>query len=130
MTPFDTRLLPGDPTVSAPDGSRVRVLLGLPGGGMAHFELPAGQVARAVEHRTVDELWYVLAGHGQMWRRQDGREQVVELAPGMCLTIPLGTQFQFRAAPGRALEAVAVTMPPWPGEHEATAVQGPWRSTV
>ena len=47
MTDFATLHLPTDPTVTAPDGSDVRVLLGLPGGSMAHFELKAGQVAKA-----------------------------------------------------------------------------------
>jgi len=48
----------------APDGSDVRVLLGLAGGGMAEFELGAGKVSAAVTHRTIDEIWYVLEGRG------------------------------------------------------------------
>jgi hypothetical protein len=28
------------------------------------------------------------------------------------------------------LAAVAVTMPPWPGENEAYFVEGKWRATV
>lgn len=130
MTDFATLRLPTMPTVTAPDGSDVRVLLGLRGGGMAHFELAAGQVAKAVTHRTVEEIWYVVAGRGEMWRRQDGREEIVALAPGLCLTIPLRTHFQFRAAPDVALAAVAVTMPPWPGMDEAVPVEGPWDPTV
>lgn len=130
MTDFATLRLPPVPTVTAPDGSDVRVLLGLQGGGMAHFELPAGQVAKAVTHRTVEEIWFVVAGRGEMWRRQGDREEVVALEPGLCLTIPLGTHFQFRAAPDAALAAVAVTMPPWPGPDEAMPVAGPWDPSV
>jgi mannose-6-phosphate isomerase-like protein (cupin superfamily) len=126
MTSFATLQLPVDPTVVAPDGSDVRVLLGLAGGGMAHFALRPRQVSLAVTHRTVEEVWYVVAGRGEMWRKQDGREEVVALERGVCLTIPLGTQFQFRAAAEVGLEAVAVTMPPWPGEDEAVFVRGPW----
>jgi mannose-6-phosphate isomerase-like protein (cupin superfamily) len=126
MTPFQTLHLPADRTVVAPDGSDVRVLLGLAGGGMAHFQLAAGQTADAVMHRTVEEIWYVLAGRGEMWRSQGGREEVVALEPGLCLTIPLGTHFQFRAAPDQSVCAVAITMPPWPGEGEAVHVVGPW----
>ena len=126
MTDFATLQLPTDPTVTAPDGSDVRVLLGLPGGSMAHFELKAGQVAKAVVHQTVDEVWYVLAGRGEMWRSQGGREETVALAPGVCLTIPVGTRFQFRAAADQPVSAVAVTLPPWPGEGEAVFVEGPW----
>ena len=126
MTDFATLQLPTEPTVTAPDGSDVRVLLGLPGGSMAHFELKAGQVAKAVVHQTVDEVWYVLAGRGEMWRSQGGREETVALAPGVCLTIPVGTRFQFRAAADQPVSAVAVTLPPWPGEGEAVFVEGPW----
>jgi len=117
--------LPANPTVVAPDGSDVRVLLGLAGGGMAHFALRPGQVSLAVTHRTVEEIWYVIAGRGEMWRRQDEREEVVALEAGVCLSIPVGTAFQFRAGV-QGVEAVAVTMPPWPGEGEAVVVNGPW----
>lgn len=127
---FDTLQLPAEPTTVAPDGSDVRVLLRRPGGSMAHFELAAGRVARAVVHRTVDEVWYVLAGSGQMWRHDGTREETVALEPGLCLTIPRGTRFQFRAAPGQPVSAVAVTMPPWPGEGEAQAASGPWTATA
>lgn len=41
MPAFQTLALPAERTVVAPDGSDVRVLLGLAGGGMAHFSLPA-----------------------------------------------------------------------------------------
>jgi mannose-6-phosphate isomerase-like protein (cupin superfamily) len=123
---FDTMRRAGARDVIAPDGSDVRILLGLDAGSMAHFELAAGRTSGAVTHRTVGEIWYVLSGRGQMWRRQDDREETVELEPGICLTIPAGTHFQFRAAGDGLLAAVAVTMPPWPGEGEAFEVPGPW----
>lgn len=126
MPDFATATLPAEPTVVAPDGSDVRVLLGLAGGGMAHFELAAGQVSAAVMHRTVEEVWYVVAGRGQMWRRQGTREELTTLLPGVCLTIPLGTRFQFRADAHEPVSAIAITMPPWPGEGEAVVVPGPW----
>jgi mannose-6-phosphate isomerase-like protein (cupin superfamily) len=130
--PFDTMRLPADRDVVAPDGSDVRILLRLAGGSMAHFELAAGRTSRAVEHRTVDEIWYVLRGRGEMWRSRPGgqgrqeREEIVPLEPGTCLSIPVGTRFQFRSLGDGPLSAVAVTMPPWPGEDEAREVDGPW----
>ena len=130
MTAFATQALPAACDVLAPDGSEVRVLLALAGGSMAHFSLPAGQVSRAVKHATVEEIWYVLAGRGEMWRAQQGRAEVVAVAAGICLTIPLGTAFQFRAAADAPLAAVAVTMPPWPGPQEAVFVEGAWPATV
>ena len=130
MNDFSSLTLPLKPTVVAPDGSDVRVLLGLAGGGMAHFELAAGQVAKAVVHRTVEEIWFVLCGSGEMWRKQGDREEIVALTPGLCLTIPLGTHFQFRASETESVSAVAITMPPWPGEGEADWVQGRWEPST
>lgn len=118
----DTMQLPGTPDVVAPDGSDVRILLQLSRGGMAHFELGAGQVSRAVAHHCVDEIWYILRGRGRMWRRQE----TVSLEPGTCLSIPAGTHFQFRAASTGPLAAVGATMPPWPGPDEAYDVPGAW----
>ena len=123
---FDTMQLPAAPDAVAPDGSDVRVLLQLGHGSMAHFELAAGRVSQAVAHHAVDELWYVLSGHGQMWRRQGRRQETVPLRPGTCLSIPAGTHFQFRADGDGPLAAVGVTMPPWPGEGEAYDVPGAW----
>ena len=123
---FETTRLPATPDIVAPDGSDVRVLLGTARGGMAHFELAGGRASEAIRHRTVDEIWFVLSGRGEMWRREGGREDVVELEPGVCVTIPVGTHFQFRAADGESLKAVGVTMPPWPGPGEAQPVPGKW----
>jgi mannose-6-phosphate isomerase-like protein (cupin superfamily) len=127
---FDTKHLPQNRDVVAPDGSDVRILLGLSGGGMAHFELAPGETSTAVAHRTVEEIWYIVGGRGEMWRKQGEREEVVAVGPGDCLTIPLGTQFQFRAPGDEPLAAVAVTMPPWPGDGEAYEVEGHWPATV
>ena len=129
-TPFATRTPGADPDATAPDGTAVRLLLALGGGSLAHFELPAGAVSHAVTHRTVEELWYVVAGRGALWRRAGTQESVEALVPGVAATIPLGTTFQFRAEDGAPLAFVAVTMPPWPGMNEAVAVEGPWTPTV
>lgn len=117
-------------SVGAPDGARVQVLLRLQGGSMAVFELEPGQVSAPVRHRSVEELWYVLSGEGEMWRRDAVGEAVVSLQPGLCLSIPLGTDFQFRCQGGATLRAVAVTLPPWPGADEALPVTGRWMSTA
>lgn len=130
MPAFDSKKLPSEPTAVAPDGSDVRVLLVLAGGGLAHFQLAPGETSTATMHKTVEEIWYFLAGRGEMWREQDGRAEVVEVLPGLCLTIPLGTRFQFRSTGDEPLAAVGATMPPWPGENEASVVQGPWQPTV
>ncbi|MCU0523161.1 MAG: cupin domain-containing protein [Anaerolineae bacterium] len=130
MPHFETKRLPVEPDGVAPDGSGVRVLLRLPGGSMAHFELPPGHTSAAVTHRTVEEIWYFLSGHGEMWRKADGYEEIVPVEAGVCITIPLGTAFQFRASGDAPLAAVGVTMPPWPGSNEATQVEGKWSPTM
>ena len=130
MSDFATTRLPSDPTVIAPDGSDVRVLLDLTGGGMAHFELGPNQISKAITHRTVEEIWFFLSGRGQMWRQQNGQSQIVDVYPGVCLTIPLGTHFQFRSFGYEPLSAIGVTMPPWPGDSEAIIVTGEWQPTV
>jgi len=127
---FDTRRVPVPRDGVAPDGSDVRVLLTLRGGGLAHFELAPGRTSIAVAHRTVEEIWFVLAGRGEMWRKLDGHEEVVALDPGVSLTIPLGTHFQFRSSGPEPLAILGVTMPPWPGAGEAYEVPGKWVPTA
>lgn len=130
----DTQFLESAPSVAAPDGSLVRPLCHITSlGSFAHFELGPGEVARTVSHATVQEIWYVVAGSGSMWRQQSGGEpSISELRPGTCLTIPLRTSFQFRSDGDEPLRVVAVTMPPWPAgcENEARPEQGPWTPTV
>ena len=130
MNDFSTRCLPNTLDAIAPDGSNVRILLGLAGGGMAHFELGAGETSTAVAHRTIEEIWFFLSGCGEMWRKQNQREEIVPVHAGVCITIPLETHFQFRTSGHEPLSAVAVTMPPWPGESEAYAVDGKWEASV
>jgi mannose-6-phosphate isomerase-like protein (cupin superfamily) len=130
VTPFDTKKLPSAADVAAPDGSEVRLLLSLAGGSMAHFQLQAGQVARAVRHRTVEEIWYFLSGQGEMWRSDGTSESTTPVSAGICVTIPVGTAFQFRAAAHGKLAAIAITMPPWPGTDEAELVEGKWTPAV
>lgn len=126
MTDYSTKRLPQAPDIIAPDGSDVRVLARTERGGMAHFELAPGRVSDAIHHRTVDEIWFVLSGRGEIWRKQGEREEIVALEPGVSLTIPVGTHFQFRAIGDSALQAVGVTVPPWPGDSEAVPVPGKW----
>jgi mannose-6-phosphate isomerase-like protein (cupin superfamily) len=130
MTEFATRHLPTARDAVAPDGSDVRLLLGLKAGGMAHFALASGETSTAIIHRTVEEIWFFLSGQGEMWRQQGDRNELVDVYAGACLTIPSGTCFQFRSFGDEPLTAIAVTMPPWPGEDEAVVVRGRWQASV
>lgn len=120
------RSLPEGYDLLAPDGSEVRLLAMSQRGSMAHFTLRPGQTSAAVVHRTVEEIWYVLSGEGEMWRKSGAEETVTALSAGLSLVIPVGTQFQFRNVGSVPLQAVAVTMPKWPGMEEAVFVEGTW----
>jgi len=130
MTDFTASRLSREPDVVATDGSDVRILPSLSGGALAHFTLAPGQTSRAVTHRTVEEIWCFLSGRGEMWLKQEGREEVVPVEAGVCVTIPLGTHFQYRCLGNEPLAALAATMPPWPGDGEAVVVTGRWAPTV
>lgn len=127
---FETKRASSAPDAIAPDGSEVRILCGLTRGGLALFSLPSGAVARAAAHRTVEELWYVIAGSGRMWRKSRGLEEIVDLEPGLSLSIPTGSHFQFRCDGPASLVILGATMPPWPGADEAYSVEGIWPPTV
>jgi mannose-6-phosphate isomerase-like protein (cupin superfamily) len=127
---FVTKHVSATPDAIAPDGSEVRILAQGVRGGLALFTLPPGAVAKAVAHRTVEEVWYFTAGRGHMWRKLGDAEDVVAVAAGVSLTLPVGTHFQFRCDGPEPLVALGATMPPWPGEGEAYFVTGKWPATV
>ena len=130
MSTFETMQLQVDWDEVAPDGSKVRVLLGVDRGGMAHFELPPGQTSTAEIHPGFDEIWYILSGRGEMWRKSEDTEEVVELKAGVCLTIPAKTVFQFRSSELEPLKMIGLTMPPWTGPDSVESVEGIWKPTV
>ena len=123
---METRRLPREYTVLAPDGSEIRELVTVKGGSMVHCTLPRGATSMAVAHRTVEEVWYFIQGQGQIWRKSESGESVVDVAPGVSLSIGVGTRFQFRNTGDEDLCFIIVTMPPWPGEDEAVRVDDYW----
>ena len=127
---FATKRLSDLPDAIAPDGSEVRVLCSTSRGSLAHFTLPPHAVSKAMVHQTVEEVWYFLSGQGQMWRRFLEHEEIVDVGPRVSITIPVGAHFQFRSVSREPLTAIGTTMPPWPGEGEAVAVDGFCQATV
>jgi mannose-6-phosphate isomerase-like protein (cupin superfamily) len=124
--PWATLDLPDKPNYMAPDSSEIRLLLECDAGGIAHARLPAHAISQAVCHRTVDEVWYVVAGQGQVWRRSEDVEESVTVRVDTCLTIPVGTDFQFRALGSSSLDVIIGTFPRWPGPDEAVETHGIW----
>jgi len=108
----------------APDGSEVRLLLTGSGGGLAHFRLPPGEVSVAKKHRAVEELWYFTAGRGEMCVG----DETTAVCSGVAIRIPPETRFQFVSHGPEPLDAVAATIPPWPGPGEAVDAEPFWHS--
>jgi mannose-6-phosphate isomerase-like protein (cupin superfamily) len=115
----DIKSLDSEYDYLAPDGSEIRLLVGGEHGGFAHCFLPAGKISAPVAHRTVEELWYVLEGVGEIWRARDGEARTDAISRGDSFRIPVGTSFQFRASAASDLKLLLATMPPWPGSQEA-----------
>ncbi|MCH7744587.1 MAG: cupin domain-containing protein [Chloroflexi bacterium] len=123
-----TTRLPDKYTVLAPDGSEIRELVAVKGGSMVHCTLPPGAVSLAVTHCAVEEVWFFLKGRGQVWRKDGERETVVDVEPGLSLTIEIGAHFQFQNTGDEDLRFIIVTMPPWSDSDEAMRVQDYWKA--
>jgi mannose-6-phosphate isomerase-like protein (cupin superfamily) len=121
---MQTRAFPSKPDACSPAGAQVRHLIEGETGNMIHSTVPAGQVNRAAVHATVSEFWFVLSGEGQIWRRDDTGEETIDLSPGLSIDIPVGTAFQYRCTGSNPLEFLCISMPRWPGDKEATIIEG------
>ena len=111
----------------APDGSEIRLLAEVPGGGLAHGTLPPATTSHAVYHKTVDEIWYFISGCGQIWRKHADHEEMIPVSAGRSVNILRGTRFQFRNTGTEPLCFVIATVPRWPGPAEAVPTVGPWQ---
>lgn len=127
---FETHHLPAEVDELAPDTSEIRLLLANRHASMAHGTLPPNGVSVAIRHKSVHEIWYVLGGEGELWRRTDLQEEIVHLRAGVAVTIPLGADFQFRTLGHEPLRFLMCTTPPWPGNDEAVVVDAYWSTAI
>jgi mannose-6-phosphate isomerase-like protein (cupin superfamily) len=125
---FDTHTKAVGYDYLAPDGSEIQELVNVSGAGLAHCRLPVGGQSIAVRHQTVEEIWFFLSGIGEVWRKLGDIAEVTPVHTGVSLTIPIGTNFQFRNNGQEALDFVIVTIPRWPGTGEAVQVEGKWKT--
>ena len=123
---FKTKILPGDPDEIAPDGSEIRILHKMNRGQLTHCTLAPGQLSKTSSNKTVEEVWYCIQGEGRVWRKQADDQKEVCVCPGVSLTIPVGTHFQFRNDGTEPLCFLIATMPPWPGDDEAAFEENYW----
>jgi mannose-6-phosphate isomerase-like protein (cupin superfamily) len=127
---MQTRMFPENPDAVSPAGAEIRYLMDGETGNMIHSTVPPDQVNRATVHATVSEFWHVLSGRGLIWRRDRSGEGTAVLERGVSIDIPVGTAFQYRCTGAEPLKFLCITMPPWPGDAEATLIEGPWTPTV
>ena len=125
-----TTTLPQQADAKSPAGAAIRYLMDGPTGNMIHSTVPPHQVNRATVLATVSEFWYVLEGRGEIWRDDGKKSGVTELVPGTAIDIPVGTKFQYRNVGDEELKFICIAMPPWPGDEEASYVDGIWEATV
>ncbi|MBV9545511.1 MAG: cupin, partial [Chloroflexi bacterium] len=85
---WQTHRCSSEPDVVAPDGSEIRLLTQIRAASMVLCTLRPGQTTRAVQHRGVEELWYSISGHGELWRSDGMRDEIVSLEPGVAVNIP------------------------------------------
>lgn len=122
--------LPIHPDARSPAGADIRFIMDGATGNMIHSTVPPGQVNRATIHSTVSEFWHVLEGEGEIWRRFEDVEKITSLTSGVSIDIPVGTAFQYRNTGTSPLKFICISMPPWPGDHEASHLEGAWPATV
>jgi mannose-6-phosphate isomerase-like protein (cupin superfamily) len=126
MGDLDVTLLGEVCDLVATDSSELTVLARTGRASMAHAMLPVGATSIAVVHRTVDEIWFIVAGTAQVWRCNAGEESVETVASGASFAIPCGTKFQYRTVGDEPFRFVMATIPAWPGDGEAVQVEGVW----
>ena len=122
--------LSAEPDAKSPAGADIRFIMDGPLANMIHSTVPPGQINRATLHATVSEFWHVISGEGDIWRRDTGGERITPLRAGTSIDIPVGTAFQYRCTSSEPLCFICITMPPWPGDHEATFLQGAWVPSI
>jgi mannose-6-phosphate isomerase-like protein (cupin superfamily) len=123
-------LLPETADAKSPAGADIRFIMAGTTGNMIHSTVPPGQINRATVHSSVSEFWYILEGNGEIWRRDGDDERITSLFPGVSIDIPAGTAFQYRNVGKEPLKFICVTMPPWPGDHEASYLKGTWSPSI
>ena len=125
-----TTVLPEKADARSPAGAEIRYLMDGATGNMIHSTVPPHQINRATIHASVSEFWFILEGYGEIWRDDGADSCVAELIPGTSIDIPVGTAFQYRNISDKGLKFICITMPPWPGDSEASYVDGIWEPTI
>jgi mannose-6-phosphate isomerase-like protein (cupin superfamily) len=118
------------PDAIAPDGSLIYLRVrDARNASLVEVVLPRGGVSRPVLHQTVEEIWYFVAGEGEVWISDpaDAAARIQRVTAGSTVVIPTGHRFQFRNTGTGDLRFLCYDSPPWPGDGEAVALErGGW----
>ena len=103
-------------------------------GSMAYVFQPGLKTSLPTRHKTITENWLFLKGMGEVALRPEDKGQKTKWAihfvkPGIRITVPVGTAFQFRATTQEPLVFAVMTMPPYPDNDEDIDVPGLWERT-
>jgi len=113
------------PDALAPDGSEIHFrVVDAARASLVEVILAPGRTSRPVRHRTVEEIWYFVAGSGEVWLRSpDGANtKIHRVSERSTVTIPTSWDFQFRSDGPDSLRFLCFTTPAWPGAGEAISV--------
>lgn len=126
-TVFTTADVAKTPSFLSDDGSEIRPMPSMLDVESVHCRLPKHGVIQASKHRTVSQIWYVLAGKGDLWMKSRlGKETVLGLHPGFAVTVPLGYGFQFRNTGEKDLDIFIVNTTKWSGAGELIPIENHW----
>ena len=110
----------------APDGSQIHPLARGERASLCQCVLPPHTTSRAIQHKSVEEIWWILSGAAQVWREGFNDGKPIDVNAGTSLVIPPQTAFQYRNISATSLKIAITTSPPWPGDTEAVTATGPW----
>jgi mannose-6-phosphate isomerase-like protein (cupin superfamily) len=126
-TSTEIKLVSTEKPFVSDDGSVIRTMPHMGQTESVHCLLPKGGVIQASRHKTVEQIWYVTSGEGEIWLKDlNGVESVIQLRKGTGLTVPLGFAFQFRNTGVIDLEIFIVNTTPWSGAGELIPVKNHW----
>jgi len=125
-TAWETKVLTEAYDYISPGGaSEIRELPSFDQGEITHARALPARPSIAATTTGLYELFFILGGEGELWRRSGDLEDVTPLRPGRCVSVPPGISFQYRATNG-PLDFIVSTAPRWRRENWAESALRHW----
>ena len=111
----------------APDGLLIKEIAPISEGGIAQFTINPGFTGKAVQHQTITEVWFLTSGENvEVWISNTNNNQPLALQSGDYFVVLPHTPFQVKNSTAAPVTFLALTMPPYPGDHEVLPASGFW----